>query len=323
MATPRTHALENALMILEVLRRIPRQRYTTSTQIHQQLLDAGHTLVVRTVQRHLEAICGRFAVECDTRSRPYGYRWMEGAEGLNMPQLTTSEALLLQLAKSEVSQLLPSRTLASMAPLFSSAQRTLETTASAQVERRWLQKVQRIPDGQPLLPPQIIPEVFETISEALYLERKLQLHYRNVQRQDKQATVWPLGLVQQGVRLYLVCRFDGYDNQRVLALPRITQAQMLLEGFPWPERFDLDAYCREGTFGISRGQQVHLRFEMAKIYAQHLLDAPLSTDQTVEDVGEDWVAISATVADTELLHRWLRSWGEQVRSISTQPVAQD
>lgn len=216
-----SYALDNALLIIEILRRIPRRTYTTSAHLHEQVAAAGYSCSLRTVQRHLDAICSRFAIECDTRGKPYGYRWMDGAEGLKLPLLTASEALLLQLAKSEISQLLPARTLSSMAPLFTTARRELESTASSGIERRWIKKVQRIPESQPLLAPKVAPAVFEAVSDALYRECKLSIHYRNVQGRRKAAVVWPLGLVQQGVRLYLVCRFDGYGNERILALPRI------------------------------------------------------------------------------------------------------
>ncbi len=315
MTKPHSYALDNALLILEVLRRIPRRQFTTSTHIREQLLAAGFEVSSRTVQRHLDVICGRFAIECDTRGKPYGYRWMEGAEGLKLPLLTASEALLLQLASSEIGQLLPPRALNSMAPLFSSAKRELESSPAPQAERRWLKKVQRIADNQPLLPPKLNPGVFEEICEALYQERKLSLHYRNAQGKRKVVTVWPLGLVQQGVRLYLVCRFEGYDNQRILALPRILQAEMLLEGFDWPKDFDLADYCEDGSFGVRRGKRVSLTFRIEKTCGLHLLESPLSKDQIARDMG-DSLEITATVEDTELLQRWLRGWGDAVSEVT-------
>ena len=199
MTVSHSYALDNALLILEILRRIPRRNYTTSTHLREQVAAAGYEVTLRTVQRHLDVICSRFAIECDTRGKPFGYRWMEGAEGLKLPLLTASEALLLQLAKSEVSQLLPARALISMAPLFATARRELESMPVPQVERRWLKKVQRIPESQPLLAPKIAPGVFEVVSDALYRECKLRIHYRNAQGRRKTATIWPLGLVQQGV----------------------------------------------------------------------------------------------------------------------------
>lgn len=309
-----SYALDNALLIIEILRRIPRRTYTTSSHLHEQVAAAGYPCSLRTVQRHLDAICSRFAIECDTRGKPYGYRWMDGAEGLKLPLLTASEALLLQLAKSEISQLLPARTLSSMAPLFTTARRELESASASGIERRWLQKVQRIPESQPLLAPKVAPAVFEAVSDALYRECKLHIHYRNAQGRRKVAVVWPLGLVQQGVRLYLVCRFDGYDNERILALPRIMQAEVSMEVFPWPADFNLADYCSGGDFGVSRGRAVQLRFHIDKACGQHLLESPLSADQLVAELGECF-AITATVVETELLHRWLRGWGDKVSNV--------
>lgn len=320
MSGSHSYALDNALLILEILRRIPRWHYTTSAHLRDQVAAAGYTVTLRTVQRHLDAICSRFAIECDTRGKPFGYRWMEGAEGLKLPLLTASEALLLQLAKSEVSQLLPARALVNMAPLFATARRELEATPVPQVERRWLKKVQRIPESQPLLAPKIAPGVFEAVSDALYRECKLRIHYRNAQAQRKTATVWPLGLVQQGVRLYLVCRFEGYDNERILALPRIVQAVASVESFPWPSDFDLGSYCSGGDFGVSHGRKVRLRFRIDKACGQHLLESPLSADQTASDLG-DSLEITATVMETELLLRWLRGWGEKVGGLIITPIA--
>ncbi|WP_257266243.1 hypothetical protein [Endozoicomonas sp. ONNA2] len=37
-------------------------------------------------------------------------------------------------------------------------------------------------------------------------------------------TVMPLGLAQQGPRLFLVCRFKGYDDERNLAMHRMLSA---------------------------------------------------------------------------------------------------
>jgi hypothetical protein len=75
--------------------------------------------------------------------------------------------------------------------------------------------------------------------------------------------------------------------------------------------FDLAVYCSGGDFGISHGRKVSLRFRIDKVCGQHLLESPLSADQTAHDLG-DVLEITATVADTELLHRWLRGWGESV-----------
>ena len=318
MSIPRTSALDNALLIIEILQCIPRLRLTTSTHIHEQLTSAGHLATLRTVQRHLDAITIRFPVQCDKRSKPYGYRWSEGAAGLNLPLLTPSEALLLQLSSSELMGLLPAKTLKSLDPLFSSARTRLDAAPTLQAERQWLTKVLRIPESQPLISPKIAPGVFEAVSEALYNERKLEIHYRNAQGRSKEATVWPLGLAQQGVRSYLVCRFEGFDNERILALPRILHATVSNIAFPYPPGFDLARYDGGGHFGISNGQRVRVCFTICRQSGLHLVESPLSTDQVVTE-QESTLEITATLTDTEILRRWLRGWGDKITALVVTP----
>lgn len=319
MAAPRHPALDSALVLIDVLRCIPRRGFITSTQIHTQLSASGRELTMRSLQRHLEALVQHFGIECDTRGKPYGYRWPEGAKGLNLPLLIPAEALLLQLARSELSSILPTRTLKSLAPLFDSARAELLAPHTPDAERRWLHKVRRIPESQPLVPPRILPQVFEAVSQALHDERKLHLTYRNAQGQRKQASVSPLGMVQQGARLYLVCRFDGYDNQRILALPRIVSAEVGAATFDWPKGFNLADYDAEGHFGISLGRRVRVRFLIERASGRHLVESALWADQQVME-REDALEITATVMETELLHRWLRGWGERLWDLRIEPV---
>lgn len=318
MGTPRYAGLDAAFLLLDLLQRIPRRRYISSSQLLQQLQSAGYTLQRRTLQRHLDLLVQRFPLECDTRSKPYGYRWAEGAQGLNLPTLAAPEALLLQLAHSELAPLLPARTLHSLAPLFDSARLQLERS-HPKAAQRWLHKTRRVPDALPLLAPALCPGIFDSVSEALYAEHTLHLSYRNALGRSLQAEVWPLGLVLQGQRLYLVCRFVGYDNERIIALARIQQARVGT-AFAYPEQFELERYIEDGHFGIRRGALVRVRFRLPKALAQHLIESPLAADQHCVDEG-DSVHISATLHDTELLQRWLRGWGEQLRELQIEAVA--
>ena len=320
MSAPRAPALDNALLLLDILRCIPRKRYISSTRIHQILVAQGREVSLRTVQRHLDTLSASFPLEVDTRSRPYGYRWQAQAAGLNLPLLTPSEALLLQLARADLAALLPTRILTALEPLWSSAALELGTRPEAEAQRRWLHKVTRIPDNQPLLAPKIDPDVLEEVSEALYAEETLALTYRNARDEAREAIVWPLALVQQSVRLYLVARFEGYENQRILALSRIQKAHRTGERFPYPSDFRLSDYVAQGHFGIHRGRRVRVRFVIDPAVGRHLVESPLAEDQTVEPTANG-LAITATVVETELLHRWLRGWGEAIKDVEITPVA--
>ena len=311
----RSDTLETVLLAVELLRRIPRGRKVTASELHQQLKHAGMERELRTIQRQLEMLSEHFEIERDDRSKPYGYRWLEQAKALAMPNLTPQESLLLQLAEEHLKNLLPPRLMKSMDAFFSQAKRNLGSESTARLEREWPGKVRVVATSQPLLPPKIVPGVFEAVSEALYANRWLTLDYQNSAGKRRSITVMPLGLAQQGPRLYLVCRFDGFNNERSLALHRIRKAEASTLTFERPDEFDLQKYDDDGRFGFGEGHRVQLRFRITKDAGLHLTESPLSTDQQYVEAQDGWLEIIATVVDSAMLDWWLRGFGKAVTNI--------
>ena len=317
----RPDTLDTALLMLELLRRIPRGRKITTGELHQQLKGAGFERDLRTIQRQLEILCDHFDIERDERSKPYGYRWLERAQGLALPQLTPQESLLLQLAEEHLKNLLPARLMRSMEGFFTQARRNLGDGPNTRLEREWPRKVRVVATSQPLLAPAIASGVLEAVSEALYANHWLDLDYRNAARQRRQARVMPLGLAQQGPRRYLVCRFEGVDNERSLALHRIGKAEVSTLAFERPRGFDLQRYDADGRFGFGEGRRIRLQFWIEHDAGFHLQETPLSKDQQVQDQGDGWLEITATVVDSAMLDWWLRGFGEAVRSVHKTPCS--
>ena len=311
----RSDTLETVLLAVELMRRIPRGRKVTAGELHQQLKDAGIERELRTIQRQLEMLSEHFEIERDDRSKPYGYRWLEQAKALAMPNLTPQESLLLQLAEEHLKNMLPPRLMKSMDAFFSQARRNLGSESSARLEREWPGKVRVVATSQPLLPPKIVSGVFEAVSEALYANRWLTLDYQNSAGKRRSITVMPLGLAQQGPRLYLVCRFDGFNNERSLALHRIRKAEASTLTFERPAEFDLQKYDDDGRFGFGEGHRVQLRFRITKDAGLHLTESPLSTDQQYVEAQDGWLEIIATVVDSAMLDWWLRGFGKAVTNI--------
>jgi hypothetical protein len=79
--------------------------------------------------------------------------------------------------------------------------------------------------------------------------------------------------------------------------------------------------CAAGHFGVSQGRRVRLSFLIDKAVRQHLVESPLSMDQTVAE-RDGRLAVTVTVEETALLHRWLRGWGEAVSDIEMVPVGE-
>ncbi|MGD9425647.1 helix-turn-helix transcriptional regulator [Pantoea sp. NSTU24] len=318
----RPETIETTVLALELLRRIPRGRKITARELHEQLLHAGIARDLRTIQRNLEMLCDHFDIECDNRSRPYGYRWLENANGVSLPMLTPQESLLLAMAEAHLKPILPSRLIKSMTGLFTQAQRNLHDNGSGRLEAEWPDKVRIVATSQPLLPPPIADGVFEAVSEALYLNRLLRITYRNASGKESENTVMPLGLAQQGPRLYLVCRFEGYNNERSLALNRILSTSVSTFTFERPVEFNLKKYDDDGRFGFGEGHQIFLTFEIDRTAGFHLIESPLSLDQTHREISNERLEFSATVVDSAMLKWFLAAFGEAVSNVQRQPIVE-
>lgn len=310
---------ETALLALELMRRIPRNRTVTAKELHEQLVDTEVGRDLRTIQRQLEMLSGYFEIERDDRSKPYGYRWKEHSRGMALPTLTEQESLLLTLAEQHLRSLLPAGLMKSMGGFFEQARTNLAPYANAKREREWLSKVRVVSTTQPLLPPKIKPGVFEQVSNALYSNLWLSVDYENAAGKRTQAEVMPLGLAQQGTRLYLVCRFKDYDNERSLALHRIISAQASTLSFERPKDFDLKKYDNDGRFGYGEGKRIRLTFSIDKEAGYHLLESRLSEDQQVQELNDAY-EITATVVESAQLEWWLRGFGDQLEVISRSPL---
>jgi predicted DNA-binding transcriptional regulator YafY len=233
--------------------------------------------------------------------------------------LSPQESLLLTLAEKQLRSLMPDSVMKALDGFFSQARANLSPGSHAAREREWLSKIRVVSETQPLLPPKIRTGVLEAVSNSLYRNQYLSLSYKNASGKTTTADVMPLGLAQQGPRLYLVCRFPGHDNERSLALHRILSALASTLTFEPPKEFDLRRYDDDGRFGFGEGNRIKLSFQIAKNTGLHLVESPLSTDQKVKELDDDF-EITATVVDTFQLKRWLRGFGDKVKNIKTTAI---
>lgn len=307
-------SMETVHLTIELLRRIPKDSKVTAPELQRQLAAAGYQRDLRSIQRHLRQITLHFDVECDDRGKPYGYCWKGKAKGLSLPGMSQQESLLLALAEQHLRNLLPSKLMSSMDSYFRQARSNLQNPGKATLEKQWLRKVRVVSIAQPLQAPDVDHEIFQRISNSLYNNLWLNIGYRNAAGKETEARIMPLGLAQQGVHLYLVCRFEGYENERSLALHRFIKAESSSLSFSRPAEFDLIQYDNDGRFGFGDGQRVKISFCISKVAGFHLTEAPLAHDQQVEEL-DDYYRISGTVVDSAMLDRWLLGFGQDVWDI--------
>ncbi len=308
--------LNTSLILIEILRKIPKTAYTSAEAIQQHLHNLGHPLTIRSVQRHLQTLCQHFDIECDDRSKPYGYRWKSHARGLRMPILTEQESLMLMLARRHLENLLPVNVMNAVRPFFDEAANKL---VYGQPEYEWLGKVAVAPTSQPLLPAPIADGVLEAAGLALYENRWLRLRYRNQSGYENDYRVMPLGLVQQGETLYLVVRFAGHEDEQHLALHRILQAAVSTESFQRPQ-FKLHDYCAAGHFGFGDGKTIRLTFSISRTAGFHLTQTKLAANQIILQETPEHYRFQAELPDSAMLDWWLMKFGEDVWDVEKEAI---
>jgi predicted DNA-binding transcriptional regulator YafY len=220
------------------------------------------------------------------------------------------------MAEQHLRNLLPAPVLKSMEGFFSQARLKLRTSTRAKENAAWLDKVRVVPTTQPLRPPKLREGVFEAVSNALYADHWLDIDYQNVAGKRGTYKVMPLGLVQQGERLSLVCRYDGHSDIRHLALNRFHRATDTGLPFERPKDFDLRHHDEEEQrFGFGRGERIELVFRLPKTTGFFITESHLSSDQKVREIGDRY-EFRATVVKSLQLRQWLRGFGPELELVS-------
>lgn len=314
--------LKSALCLLEILRVIPKKPNSiSSTAIYQHLLSLGFNKDKRSFHRYLKELCEHFEdLECNDDSKPYHYAWLERSQGLSVPLLTEQQSLLLKLAEQQLKYLLPANIMSSMKSFFSQAESNLIYGSHKKMTKQWLNKVCSVPSSLLLIPAKVKETIFSSVSEALYQNRWLKIEYKNQNGKTHQATIMPLAIAQQSASIYLVCRYEGFDDERLLALHRIQKAEISTFTFERPADFDLQAYQEEGNLGFSNQGKIRLSFSITKSAGFHLTETPLTKDQIILEETDKHYRFQAIVADNDMLEWWLRKFGEDIWAVEKEPI---
>lgn len=308
----------NFQRLLQTLQLIPTRGKISTSTLQERLENHGYDVSARTVQRDLESLATPFGLECDNRSKPYGWYWAKENKRITVPGMDASQALSLRLLQIYLIDLLPESTVQELRPYFEEASSKLNQHYGNTAVQRWLDKVAIVPATQPLLPPPVKRAVHDAVTQGLLSERQLDIKYTSPGgKQAKSATVHPLGLVQHGLVHYLVATFSEYVDPRMLPLHRIQSATLLDTPSCMPPGFTLKGYIAQGAFGFGPQSGNTKPIRLVAVFGPqsgaHLLESPLSTDQTVQDLSDGRLRFTATVPHTESLIWWLLSFGPFVK----------
>lgn len=308
---PKTTNEKSIARLLSILKCLPSKGDgITARELTDWLNDEGYAVSKRTIERDLNELSGYFPL-IRSEQIPFKWRWMEG-KGSDLPSLTVAEALSLTLVEDLLRSLLPSSILGSLAPRFGNARRKLEENAETSFKARWADKVRQVLPALPLLPPKISDGVLESVQDALLSEKQLQVAYKRPDAAESQELrLHPLGFVQRGPVSYLVATVFDYTDIRIFAVHRIQTAKCLVESSRRPDGFSLDDYIGLGALHFGGDKTIRFSANVTDWMAKILSETPLSGDQQIKQIGDDF-RLTATVADTWQLRWWILSLGHGI-----------
>ena len=307
----------------EMLKLIPRERKTTVKELQNKLEGLGYSVNRRTLERDLDRLSIPFAIEADTRSKPYGWRYALNMHPANIPGLTSSEALTLVLLETYLKTLLPVAIADNLAGHFAAARHSLSVEHSDSKLQSWLKKVKVLSPGQHLLAPIIDPSIQRTVYNALMQGSQLEIDYlaANSTEAKHYGSVHLQGLVQYGSVIYLVVTINDHSDLRLLVLHRIQRVALKEVPLSPLESFDVQAYIDQGGFGFGESSvPIKLVAVFKNGAGHHLIETPLAADQQIERLDPQTLKITADVLDTPGLQRWLSSFGPDVEVLSPEAL---
>jgi predicted DNA-binding transcriptional regulator YafY len=311
------HQHETLLRQWQMLRHIPRYPLKITARALKERLDAeGFIISKRTIERDLNSLSLTFPLVQDNRDKQYGWSWQKDAPAFDLPGLGNNEALTLIMVEQHLSSLLPSSTLEVLSPYFRTAHKKLEEGIKNKSIKSWLNKVRTITPNQTLIAPEINARTHKTITDALLLDKQLEITYKNREGTVKTYSVHPLGLVQRGVLVYLSARINEFDNLIMLALHRVLNAEMLSKDTEHPADYNIDDEIAKGVFDFGKGELIQFTGIFSAEAGKHLLETPLSSDQQAKQLNDEYIQITATLVNTPQLKWWLLALGSGVEVIT-------
>ena len=302
----------------ELLKILPsRPPGMTSRDARERLEGAGHEVTKRTVERDLSELSRVFPILSNEISKPYGWYWKPGAR-VDIPGMDLAEAVSLGLLEDLLRQLIPATFTHALEGRFAEAKEKLKSLPHNRYAK-WSDLVRYMSPRLPLQRPVIDAEVFRNVQEALIKKRQLKISYRGLNAEsDKELTLHPLGIIQQGERSYLLATTFDYPNVLHYAIHRIRSAEVLDVASKQPSKYSLDSFIDAGggQFGVEKS--ITLKATITHKLAAILHETPLSTDQKIITHTEENI-LTASINDSWQLRFWLLSHGPEITII--QPVA--
>ena len=300
---------------MELIPRYPSKTYTN--EIKEKLDNLGYETTLRTIQRDLQELSRIFPIVSDERSPPFGWSWKKEAPGYQSPAMDPIQALTFSLVAQYLEPLMPKANFKRIQAFFDRAETILIGNQKTKLNN-WRKRVRVIPESLRFKDPKINLDLRQKLYQAVYEGVQVMTLYRKRGNNlaDKRH-IHPLGIVIKGSMHYLICMMEeDQKNPRYLPLQRFEKVEILEDKVREPKDFNLDEFIHKNNLGFAYSDKLYT-FEAIfdKTMAFHLLETPLNSSQTSEEIENNKLLIKARVPDTLQFEQWLMSFGSDVEVI--------
>lgn len=325
--------IDRYLVVLEALS--PAPQYKTVEDVHSTLLQHGHKVDKRTVQRILQYYKGRYGLE--SRPRPGGagkppleWAWPKKQGAPNFQPIDPPTALTFELAAQLLAPVVPGPFMEAMERDMRRARQTLaQTNPKASKLPR---KLRVIPRGQGRLPNTVDPGILDAVFEATLAEKQIRVTYlaQSITTPNLSTHVLnPLGLVFRFDTFYLVhvretkTRKPNARQVTEWPLHRFRGVEPLHTRIRVPQDFDLDRHLEQPGFmqnifwkNVARLRpSFRLEILLTERTARYVRERPFSEDQQERFQDDGRVKVTATVRNTREMLTELLKFADDVEVV--------
>lgn len=283
-----------------------------------------------------------------------GVSWGESGSPFRISGLSVQETLAFGMLKKLGVSWMPSSMREALNPYFESAmqdaaQRVGEQAAltpkKAELQaKKWLDKIEQLPETIALEKRPIKKGVEKVIHEALLNEYSLEIVYQGKPRR----VICPQALIQKSARTYILANPLDSTYVATYLLDRIDSARISPERFQAIAKSEIQSRLKKGISapkfieshqckdGVEYGAPIKLQLIVDSGTANNLRETPMGKDQVIsptkyslkgrwqkikvnpllkEESEEAWFFVNVTVLLQEELVWWLRSMGPSLKVI--------
>ena len=262
----------------------------------------------KTIQRDIDFL-REIGAPIEYDAQKYGYYYSEPTYSLPAVDVSEGDLFAICIAEKALKQYEDTPIYDKLRTIFQKIEQSLPEKVS--VYPSWVDTQVTFFQNQRR---KIVPETWETISDALRSHKTLKiLHQVPTQDRPVEREVDPYHLVSYQGEWYLVGLCHAKEEIRTFAISRIKEAGVLERHFDLPADLDLKTLINTSFGIIWSDQEYKVRVRFTPAQAPYVVEREWHPTQEVRKNRDGSVILSFTTSDLYEVKRWVLSWGADAK----------